>query len=148
MQTPIARKQRDIFASAVKLVPGGTETLDAGRPHARQGSGKGHFKQKDEVGWETSDEEELYGGFSPPKTFQFMMPQSKLMQTPGESFAPRQCWYAVACMLTRLISPTAREASKRIVEDILVTAGAGANESSDLSPSMVKMNKGVLDDSF
>lgn len=48
--------------------------------------------------WESdSDEDDL---FSPPKTMQFHVPQSRLLQTP------------------------AREASKKIVDDLLATAGA------------------------
>lgn len=43
--------------------------------------------------------------------------------------------------------PTAREASQRIVGDILIDAGADPN-SSEYSPSMVKMNEDILDDSF
>lgn len=52
-------------------------------------------------------------------------------------------------MLTMSVSlfHTAREASKRIVDDILLDAGAGA-DSSEYSPSMVKMNEDVLNDSF
>jgi DASH complex subunit ASK1 len=60
---------------------------------------------------------------SPPKTIQFALPPSKLLQTP------------------------AKEASKRIVDDILLDAGAGA-DSSEYSPSMVKMNEDILNDSF
>lgn len=41
----------------------------------------------------------------------------------------------------------AREASKRIVDDILMTAGAEP-ESPEYSPTMVKMNEDVLDESF
>ena len=42
----------------------------------------------------------------------------------------------------------AREASKRIIDDILLTAGAAAEQSSEYSPSMVKMNEDILEDSF
>jgi DASH complex subunit ASK1 len=44
----------------------------------------------------------------------------------------------------------AREASKRIVEDILLTAGAAPEygEESEYSPTMVKMNPDILDDTF
>lgn len=45
-----------------------------------------------------------YGGISPPKTIQFHVPASRLLQTP------------------------AREASRRIVEDLLLTAGAEGTE--------------------
>jgi DASH complex subunit ASK1 len=43
----------------------------------------------------------------------------------------------------------AREASKRIVEDLLLTAGAGREDTDgEDSPSMVKMKDDILDDSF
>lgn len=48
-------------------------------------------------------------------------------------------------LLTRII--IAREASRRIVDDILVTAGA-ERESPEHSPTMVKMNHDILDDTF
>lgn len=41
----------------------------------------------------------------------------------------------------------AREASQRIVGDILLDAGADP-DSSEYSPTMVKMNQDILDDSF
>merc|ERR1711939_812085 len=59
---------------------------------------------KDEISWESDSDEDAEGvyrelGMSPPKTIQFSLPQSRLLQTP------------------------AREASNRIVEDLLTTAG-------------------------
>jgi len=50
--------------------------------------------------------------------------------------------------LTKYSSLLAREASKRIVEDILMTAGAEPDESAEYSPTMVKMNANILDDTF
>jgi DASH complex subunit ASK1 len=45
--------------------------------------------------------------------------------------------------------PAAREASKRIVEDLLLTAGAGREVTDgEDSPSMVTMKDDILDDSF
>ncbi|KAI1386164.1 DASH complex subunit Ask1-domain-containing protein [Hypoxylon trugodes] len=108
VQTPAtAKKTRDVFA----------EARDVGI-----GKGKGK-KDPDEITWDSDEDDEL-GGFSPPKTIQFALPPSKLMQTP------------------------AREASKRIVDDILITAGAGPEDSSEYSPTMVKMNQDILDDTF
>ncbi|KAK3703861.1 DASH complex subunit ask1 [Vermiconidia calcicola] len=52
----------------------------------------------------SDDEDDGFGDMSPPKTMQFHVPQSRLMQTP------------------------AREASKRIVDDLLLTAGADATD--------------------
>lgn len=47
-----------------------------------------------------------------------------------------------------VLTEAAREASKRIVEDLLMTAGAGHEDTDEEdSPSMVKM-KDDLDDSF
>jgi DASH complex subunit ASK1 len=42
---------------------------------------------------------------------------------------------------------TAREASRRIVDNILHTAGV-EEESEEYSPTMVKMNPNILDDTF
>lgn len=73
----------------------------------------------------SSDDEDAEGGFdmSPPKTMQFHVPQSRLVQTP------------------------AREASRKIVEDLLMTAGADGTDEieaegvglQEASPSMVRM---------
>ncbi|KAF9776390.1 hypothetical protein IL306_005454 [Fusarium sp. DS 682] len=106
VQTPAtARKTRDVFADDTVTATG---------------------KEKYEIDWDSDDGDEdidLYAGMSPPKTIQFALPPSKLLQTP------------------------AREASQRIVGDILLDAGADPN-SSEYSPSMVKMNEDILNDSF
>ncbi|KAJ0115267.1 hypothetical protein J7T55_012543 [Diaporthe amygdali] len=82
-------------------------------------------RQTDEITWESDEDEDgLYGGMSPPKTIQFALPPSKLLQTP------------------------AREASKRIVDDILLTAGMEPEDSSEYSPTIVKMNANISDDTF
>lgn len=71
---------------------------------------------------------------SPPKTMQFHVPQSRLLQTP------------------------AREASRKIVEDLLLTAGADATDeiegdegfggAEEPSPSVVRRGWEVEDDTF
>lgn len=142
VQTPATgRKTRDVF---------GTQ------------SGVGGDKA-DEITWDSDSDEDVYAGMSPPKTIQFAMPASRLLQTPGmfcfcfdsfcSCFVYCRCLrglYALAMLTRRLLGvmATAREASKRIVEDILLTAGAGPDESSEYSPTMVKMNQNILDDSF
>ncbi|KAJ9636742.1 DASH complex subunit ask1 [Coniosporium tulheliwenetii] len=78
--------------------------------------------------WDSESDGEEEGMFSPPKTMQFHVPQSRLLQTP------------------------AREASKRIVQDLLLTAGAGdttdeLQTGDEDSPSVVRRNV-ELDDSF
>ncbi|KAI0014240.1 hypothetical protein F4779DRAFT_1085 [Xylariaceae sp. FL0662B] len=110
VQTPATAKKRDIFAEA-----------------REKGKGLAQKRDPDHITWESDEEAEdtaMFGGMSPPKTIQFALPPSKLMQTP------------------------AREASKRIVDDILITAGAGPETSSEYSPTMVKMNQDILDDTF
>lgn len=54
--------------------------------------------------FDDSDDDDDLGDMSPPKTMQFHVPQSRLLQTP------------------------AREASKKIVDDLLLTAGADATD--------------------
>ncbi|KAI0888679.1 DASH complex subunit Ask1-domain-containing protein [Annulohypoxylon maeteangense] len=116
VQTPgTARKTRDVFA----------EAKDRGRNLGVDvGAAKGKGKVKEEITWESDEDDDEFGAFSPPKTIQFALPPSKLLQTP------------------------AREASKRIVDDILITAGAAPEDSSEYSPTLVKMNQDILDDTF
>ncbi|KAK0844106.1 DASH complex subunit ask1 [Friedmanniomyces endolithicus] len=79
-----------------------------------------------------SDEDDASDLMSPPKTMQFHVPQSRLMQTP------------------------AREASRIIVEDLLLTAGADATDEieadeeglEEASPSVVRRAYDVDDDTF
>ena len=72
------------------------------------------------------DEGDMMGmGMSPPKTMQFHVPQPRLLRTP------------------------AREASKRIVEDLLLTAGG--NVTDDLeedSPSVIQRARLGDEDTF
>ncbi|GKT59075.1 DASH complex subunit Ask1 [Colletotrichum tofieldiae] len=116
VQTPgAARKTKDVFATRGDYDDDTTTDI-----------GGGFAKDKYEINWESDSDEDrgLYGGMSPPKTIQFALPPSKLLQTP------------------------AREASKRIVDDILLTAGAEPESFEEYSPTMVKMNKDILDESF
>ncbi|KAK2023085.1 DASH complex subunit Ask1 [Colletotrichum zoysiae] len=116
VQTPgAARKTKDVFATRGDYEDDTTTDI-----------GGGLAKDKYEIDWESDSDEDrgLYGGMSPPKTIQFALAPSKLLQTP------------------------AREASKRIVDDILLTAGAEPESFEEYSPTMVKMNKDILDESF
>lgn len=43
-------------------------------------------RQRDEITWDSDEEDDdIFGGMSPPKTIQFALPPSKLLQTPGKS---------------------------------------------------------------
>ncbi|KAK5112215.1 hypothetical protein LTR62_004376 [Meristemomyces frigidus] len=104
----------------------------AGRPAPTTSTGrrlfspqdKAYIATKDRTSYTFDDDSDEELGMSPPKTMQFHVPQSRLMQTP------------------------AREASKKIVEDLLLTAGAGADatgeydeeedELEEPSPSVVR----------
>lgn len=92
------------------------------------------------------DDEDL--GPSPPKTMQFHIPQSRLMRTPGnKSLDPM---FNTISMLTPFVL-VAREASKRIVTDLLATAGAGEitdDFSDDQSPSVIRRMEHLEDETF
>jgi DASH complex subunit ASK1 len=44
------------------------------------------YGQTDEITWSDDEDEDIYGGMSPPKTINFAVPPSKLLQTPGMLF--------------------------------------------------------------
>ncbi|KAH6716942.1 DASH complex subunit Ask1-domain-containing protein [Leptodontidium sp. 2 PMI_412] len=127
----------EIFSSPIRQQynrPNAPRTPGISVQTPAKGKAKEPFPQrppkKEEISWESDSDEDAEGvykelGMSPPKTIQFSLPQSRLLQTP------------------------AREASKRIVEDLLTTAGAVFEDTDGLedSPSMVAVNNG-LDDSF
>ena len=69
VQTPgTARKTKDVFADE-----------DTGE----QGD-DGRYEIDWTLNAEEDDDLDLYGGMSPPKTIQFAVPPSKLLQTPGK----------------------------------------------------------------
>ncbi|MCJ1467378.1 DASH complex subunit ask1 [Pseudocyphellaria aurata] len=124
--------------------------------------------------WDSdSDEERGVEGLSPPKTMQFHVPQSRLLRTPGTSYVAFHIncefvWIKFAAhsngltrrtfatppsiiersftLIIRANIPIAREASKRIVEDLLLTAGGNVTDDLDEdSPSVIKRG-GLLDE--
>lgn len=76
VQTPgTAKKTRNAFAA-----------YDA----TRDGNDKTP-KDRDEIRWDSDEDDvDFYAGMSPPKTIQFALPPSKLLQTPGKSFRDPQ----------------------------------------------------------
>jgi DASH complex subunit ASK1 len=119
----------DDFRSPTKerRVPG-VSVLTPAKPSARK---TGKMPEATQVmqttSWDSdSDEDGFPEGMSPPKTMQFHIPQSKLLKTP------------------------AQEASKRIVEDLLATAGPDTTEEfdGDDSPSVVKRGGLLEEDTF
>lgn len=76
VQTPIAgRKTRDVYSGAKNQHQYQREEEHTSSRYA------------DDITWESDSEEGGYGGFggmSPPKTIQFALPPSKLLQTPGK----------------------------------------------------------------
>lgn len=96
--------------------------------------------------WDSDDdlEDEDFGP-SPPKTMQFHIPQSRLMKTPG-AFSDHYCLRCLELTVT-----AAKEASKRIVTDLLATAGAGdlTDEIGDAqSPSVIRRGERLEDETF
>lgn len=135
-------RQRPVPALGVPRTPGvSVQTPATARKvrdvYAEESRGR---QREEEIAWE-SDEDDMYGGMSPPKTIQFALPPSKLLQTPGKLSDPAYSYYFAD-------SVTAREASKRIVDDILLTAGMEPEESEEYSPTIVKMSTNMSDDTF
>lgn len=86
VQTPAKGKNsRGVFSSTARgraVVEGEGE---AGSSTGNEATSRG--RQKHEIDWESDeddDDEDLYAGMSPPKTIQFALPPSKLLQTPGK----------------------------------------------------------------
>ncbi|KAF2684133.1 hypothetical protein K458DRAFT_339339 [Lentithecium fluviatile CBS 122367] len=126
--SPAPQLRADIFSPAKTPRTPGVSVMTPGK--GKQPFGKQSFsitKSGANIFDTDSEEEGDDLGFSPPKTIQFHIPQSKLLQTP------------------------AREASKRIVEDLLMTAGGDITDTTggmdEDSPSVVRRQVD-LDDSF
>lgn len=129
---------------AGKTMPGGA---------GGQGKGKGNLWDSDDDDEDFDDDGEGGGmrGMSPPKTIQFHVPQSRMVQTPGQCICPV---HSISTQILpqsqgKLTLPpwitTAREASKKIVDDLLLTAGMmddGLEGEDEGSPSIVKPSGG------
>ena len=98
--------------------------------------------------WDSDEEVEGTGiGMSPPKTMQFHVPASRLVRTPGKSRPEAPLCEGCGADTCGV----AREASKRIVEDLLMTAGMedGLEEAEEEgSPSIVKTGGLLEEDTF
>lgn len=119
---PEPQLQTQIFTPGVLRTPG-AKRLDAAT--ATRGATGGDVAAREAASKYMYDDDSdddllLPPGFSPPKTMQFSLPASKLMATP------------------------AREASKRIVRDILQTAGASVD--STLTTDASSPIRGGMDD--
>ncbi|PWY77446.1 DASH complex subunit ask1 [Aspergillus heteromorphus CBS 117.55] len=122
VETPNTGRRRRPSSHRARLTPQpGLSVLTPARGVGGGGGRRG--------GWDSDDDMELDEdlGPSPPKTMQFHIPQSRLMKTP------------------------AKEASKRIVEDLLFTAGA--NDTTDdlpdeQSPSVIRRVERLEDETF
>ena len=142
----------EIFSSPAKPMPQRTPGVSVLTPAKAKGTAvhKGIWDSDDEF---DDDDDNAFG--SPPKTMQFHVPQSRLLKTPGKSVPFRHIRYW-------LTSTTAKEASKRIVEDLLLTAGVGGADDDEFtdqiddrmmmedptSPSVVRKATGFEDESF
>lgn len=126
--TPRAASSRkpNIYAQLnAPRTPGVSVQTPSGKPRYDVGSSR----VKEEITWESdSDEDEdIYKtlGMSPPKTIQFAVPPSRLVQTP------------------------ARDVSQRIVQDLMGAAGGSGYDEEEDSPSMIRPSaKSAFDDTF
>ena len=141
----------EIFSSPAKPMPQRTPGVSVLTPAKPKGTAahKGIWDSDDEL---DDDDDNAFG--SPPKTMQFHVPQSRLLKTPGKSWPLQHMRCSLTCT-------TAKEASKRIVEDLLMTAGVGAADDDEYteetdgrmmmdptSPSVVRKAAGFEDESF
>ncbi|KAL5113862.1 DASH complex subunit ask1 [Pleosporales sp. CAS-2024a] len=120
--SPAPQLRADIFSPAKTPRTPGVSVQTPGRGRVPMS-----INRDGDIFGESDDDDENELGFSPPKTIQFHIPQSKLLQTP------------------------AREASRRIVDDLLMTAGGDITDTTggldEDSPSVVRRQVD-LDDSF
>ena len=122
----------DIFGSPRTLRTPGISVQPGKGSRAVEGSARKTLFADELAGSDEDDTVDAMGGMSPPKTMQFHVPASRLLQTP------------------------AREASKRIVEDLLATAGLESATDETLddkdwyededSPSVVRVARTENDD--
>ncbi|KAL9126396.1 MAG: hypothetical protein Q9217_004541 [Psora testacea] len=121
----------EIFDSPARIrrIPGVSVLTPAKRWN--EGGGRSEIivksvAQEKESLWDSDSEGDEAGGadMSPPKTLQFHVPQGRLVRTP------------------------AREASKRIVEDLLLTAGGDVTDDFEDSPSVVKRSELLEENTF
>ncbi|KAL8832560.1 MAG: hypothetical protein Q9191_000184 [Dirinaria sp. TL-2023a] len=115
----------EIFDSPVRRRPRvpGVSVLTPARGKTDAAATRG--KERDVWDSDSEDEGGLGEGISPPKTMQFHIPRERLLRTP------------------------AKEASKRIVEDLLLTAGGSVTDDLDEdSPSVVRRTDALDADTF
>ncbi|KAL9583320.1 MAG: hypothetical protein Q9212_002778 [Teloschistes hypoglaucus] len=128
---PAPQLHSEIFGTPAargrKTVPGVSVLTPARKIGGKQAAGDIHTRGVWDSDSDDDGEDGEGGMMSPPKTIQFHIPQSKLLRTP------------------------AREASKKIVEDLLHTAGGGDvtdEYEEESSPSVVKRVQMEEDDTF
>jgi DASH complex subunit ASK1 len=110
MSSPAAAPQlhADIFSSPIRQQysrPSAPRTPGVSvNPTPAKGKAKETFAKppKDEITWESDSDEDAEGvyrelGMSPPKTIQFNLPQSRLLQTPGK-FRPLEISAAISSL--------------------------------------------------
>ncbi|GKZ40064.1 DASH complex subunit ask1, partial [Aspergillus brasiliensis] len=123
VETPNTGRKRRPSANRLRITP--KPGISVLTPARGGGGGTRRSAWDSDDDFDDGDDEDL--GPSPPKTMQFHIPQSRLMKTP------------------------AKEASKRIVEDLLFTAGA--NDTTDdlpieQSPSIIQRVERLEDETF
>ena len=97
------------------------------------------FTARSTAGWESDDDE--MPDFSPPKTMRFEFGENRIIQTPGklDQLSPKNF----------TDGNIAREASRRIVEDLLYSAGGDiSDEPEEYSPSIVRRDHNFQDETF
>lgn len=121
---PVPELHSEIFSSPQRRAPRtpGVSVLAATK--TARGLTPKHKTATRTGGWDSDDdidddygEDGLLEGMSPPKTMQFHVPQSRLLQTPGRSFIPGLfppdvCLPIRITYLTRLLSTRSKQAHR------------------------------------
>jgi DASH complex subunit ASK1 len=158
-EAPAPRLRKEIFSSPVKAprTPGVSVQTPGYKRRAREeqerntGAGAtaevtrgrtGGLTGRSTRAWESDDDDDDDLDMSPPKTIMFNLPESRVLQTPGEC----QRGSLVFARFTANFW-IAQEASRRIVEDIMYSAGGDFTDEIEDSPSIVQRNH-ELDETF
>lgn len=111
-----------------------------GRPSFEPVAAKDELTRGRSRAWSDDDDDDDDLLESPPKTIMFNLPESRVLQTPGMFL-----FFFSATNSANLI--TAQEASRRMVQDILYSAGGDFTDDLEDSPSIVQRNH-EMDETF
>lgn len=115
---PAPQLHREIFSSPQRRPPPRTPGVSVLTPAAKRTTGPSKTATNSR-GWDSDsddadDSDGLLDGMSPPKTMQFHVPQSRLLQTPGKSFdQPHYLRFRLTNAICGTDSPRSKQTHRR-----------------------------------